>query len=115
MKIIEKNKKHLRRKKGLRKTIFGTSERPRVCISRSNKHIFAQIVDDSLGKTLASVSDLKLKSEKKVEIAKKLGLNLGAIAKKNKIDKIVFDRSGYNYHGRVKAFAEGMRESGINF
>lgn len=89
--------------------MFGTKERPRLCVFRSNKHFYAQMVDDERGKTILSVNDFKVKT------AKALGETLAKKAKELKIDKVVFDRGGYQYHGLVKAFAEGAREGGLKF
>ncbi len=98
------------------------AERYRLVVNRSNKNISAQIIDDLKGATLASAStmdkDLQAKVEKigsKVEQSKLVGEHLAAKAKKNKIEKVVFDRNGFPYHGRVKALAEGAREGGLNF
>ena len=104
-----------RRKKSLRYKVRGNSDRPRVSVKRSNRHIYAQIIDDEAMKTIVSFSDLKIenKKAKPIEIAEKVGNELGKLAKKKKISKVVFDRSGYKYHGRVKALAEGLRRSGL--
>jgi len=108
-----------RRKKRVRKKIQGTPARPRLCVYKSNRYIYAQLVDDIRGATLLSVSSLKYKKERKnyksVDIARKVGKELGELAIKRGIKKIVFDRSGYPYHGRVKALAEGAREQGVEF
>ncbi len=109
-----------RRKKRIRKKIFGTKERPRLCVYKSNRYIYAQIIDDTEGKTLVSYSSLKYKKEgvenyKDVETAKKVGEELGKMAREKGIKQVVFDRSGYPYHGRVKALAEGVRKAGIKF
>lgn len=115
------NKKYLRmrRKKRIRKKISGTSDRPRVSIFRSNKHIYIQAVDDDKNITLAASSDLKLKkaeqSGTKKEIASKVGSLFGKALKAMKIKNVVFDRGGYKYHGRVKALAEAIRSEGIIF
>lgn len=106
-----------RRKKKVRAKIFGTQERPRLSVFRSNRRIYAQIIDDSKGKTLVSASDLSKNPEKtsKVEGAKKVGEKVakGALAKK--IKKVVFDKSGYKYHGRIKSLADAAREGGLEF
>ncbi len=112
----EKNKleKRLRRAKRTRSKITGTSEIPRLSVFRSLKHIYAQLIDDVAGETLASASDKDLKggkSEKAAEVGKKLA----ALAKEKNIEKAVFDKGGYRYHGRVKALAEGAREGGLKF
>jgi large subunit ribosomal protein L18 len=118
MKREEKVKKREKRKKRTREKTFGTKERPRLCVFRSLKHIYAQIVDDAEGKTLVSASDIELKKKKglkKVEIAKEVGKLIAKKALEKKIEKVSFDRSGYKYHGRVKALAEGAREGGLQF
>lgn len=104
------------------KVIRGTKDRPRLVVYRSNKTIYGQIIDDVNHKTLISVSgltkDLKSsvdKAKNKVEQSKIIGTALGEQAKKKKIKKVVFDRNGYLYHGRVKALADGARESGLEF
>ncbi|MBD3272898.1 50S ribosomal protein L18 [Candidatus Dependentiae bacterium] len=90
---------------------------PRVCVFRSLKQIYAQIIDDSNHSTLVSFSSLNLKEKKnnKVETAKQVGLSLGKQALEKSIDKVFFDRGNYLYHGRVKALADGLRESGLKF
>lgn len=107
-----------RRHKRIRSKIFGTKNCPRLCVFRSSKHIYLQLIDDEAGRTLVSASDLELKSKnkiKKVDKAKKVGKLIAQKAKKKKITKIVFDRGGYKFHGRVKAVAEGAREEGLQF
>ena len=110
-----------RRKKRVRKKVVGTPERPRLSVHRSNKHLYVQIVDDTGCKTLASASTLSkgITEEaarlKKTEVAKKVGELLGKLAREKGIEKVVFDRSGYIYHGRVRAVAEGAREAGLKF
>ena len=104
----------------MRAKIKGTVERPRLSIFRSNRHIFAQLIDDINSKTLFSVSDLKAKKGakknlKKTDKARAIGLELAKEAGLKKIKKIVFDRGGYKYHGRIKAVAEGAREGGLMF
>lgn len=107
-----------RRKLRVRKKIYGTSERPRMTIFRSLKHLYIQIVDDTLGKTLVSVSTSK-KSEtlkgSNVETAKQLGKKIAEKAISSNIKNVIFDRNGYIYHGRVKAIAEAAREGGLEF
>lgn len=111
--------RRLRIKRGIRKKIRGTSERPRLSVFRSNKAIYAQIIDDSKGETLVGVSsiskDFKDAEGSKSEISKKLGASLAEVAKSKGIETVVFDRNGFRYHGRVKALAEGAREGGLNF
>ncbi|KKR76917.1 MAG: 50S ribosomal protein L18 [Candidatus Levybacteria bacterium GW2011_GWA2_40_8] len=107
----------LKRKIRIRAKIYGTKDKPRLSVFRSNKYISAQIIDDEKGETLLSLSEKSLKSgqETKAERAKALGLLLSQKAKLRKITKIIFDRGSYSYHGRVKALAEGLREGGLNF
>ena len=112
--MLETKEKRIKRHKRVRAKIKGNLNIPRLCVFRSNNHIYAQLINDEQGKTIASVNDTGLKG-KKQEIAKQVGINLALKAKENKIDKIVFDRGGYKYHGRVKALAEGVREGGIKF
>ena len=107
----------LRRHRRVRGKISGTAERPRLVVFRSNKGIFAQLVDDDAARTLASASWLQLRPTKgtKTEQAAEVGKALAAAAKKAGIESCVFDRAGYLYHGRVKALAEGAREGGLKF
>jgi large subunit ribosomal protein L18 len=107
----------LRRHRRVRGKITGTAERPRLVVFRSNRGIFAQLVDDEAGRTLASASWLQLRPTKgtKTEQAAEVGKALAAAAKKAGIESCVFDRAGYLYHGRVKALAEGAREGGLRF
>lgn len=116
---INKKELRIRRHKRIRSKIFGTANKPRVCVFISNKHLYAQAIDDNKGKTLVSISDFELakgkQKESKMVIAKKLGLMLSEKLKKIKIQKIVFDRGGFKYHGRVKNIADGLREGGIKF
>jgi large subunit ribosomal protein L18 len=103
----------------LRKKLKGTTERPRLSIFRSLRHISAQVIDDDAGKTLVAASSIEKAFKEKTgtlkEIAKKVGLYLGEKAKTAGITKIVFDRGGYKFHGRIAAFAEGLREAGLEF
>lgn len=117
MGIKEKYQKRILRKKRTRSRIFGTKERPRVSVFRSLRHIYAQIIDDTEGKTLCSFSSLNLKEKKgsKKEIAYQVGKKLAEIALAKGIKKVVFDRGCYKYHGRVKSLAEGLREGGLEF
>ncbi|MQG18457.1 MAG: 50S ribosomal protein L18 [SAR202 cluster bacterium] len=118
-----KNRFHSRvnRKIRVRKKITGSSDRPRLSVFRSLKHIYAQIIDDSKGMTLASSSsidsDLKsdLTDKDKSEVSNVVGKALAQKASKDGISQVVFDRSGFKYHGRVKALAEGAREGGLKF
>jgi large subunit ribosomal protein L18 len=110
-----------RRQERVRKKVLGTDARPRICVFRSNKHIYAQVISDNQGKTLASVSTLSealaeaAKQTKGVETAKQVGLALAKACKEKNITKVVFDRNGFLYHGRVKAVADGAREGGLEF
>ena len=112
-----RNSARLMRHKRIRTTISGTKEVPRLSVFRSNKEIYAQIIDDEKRTTLVSASSLdkslKLKNGGNVEAAKAVGKLLAENAKKAKIKKVVFDRGGYLYHGRVKALAEAARENGL--
>jgi large subunit ribosomal protein L18 len=106
-----------RRHKRVRKQVFGTAERPRLVVFRSNRGISAQLVDDAEGKTLAAASWLDVRNAKgpKADQAAEVGKLLAANAKKAGIERAVFDRGGYLYHGRVKALAEAAREGGLEF
>jgi len=151
MKPKLKREKRFRRHKRVRAKISGTSERPRLCVFKSNKHIYAQLIDDEKGRTLAAASDQEIKKSKtklpfveakvkkrtlsslpiktttkksklkkiertgKVAIAFEVGKLIAEKAIKNKIEKVIFDKAGYRYQGRVKALAEGAREGGLKF
>ena len=106
-----------RRKRRIRGRISGTTERPRVSVFRSNKAIYAQLVDDAAEATLVAARSAEIDGAglKKADIAKKVGELLAQRAKDKGIERVVFDRSGYLYHGRVKALAEGAREGGLVF
>jgi large subunit ribosomal protein L18 len=114
-----KKEKRYRRHRRVRAKIYGTASRPRLCVFRSAKHIYCQLIDDEKGKTLASASDLELKRLRKKLTKKEKAFEVGKLiakkAKNLKIEKVVFDRGGYQYHGRVKALAEGAREGGLKF
>ncbi|MDR3172472.1 MAG: 50S ribosomal protein L18 [Treponema sp.] len=116
--MVEKDRKRLKRKIHIRKVVSGTPERPRMTVTRSNRHLSIQIIDDIKGHTLASASTLEkdLKSIKRtVEGAGQLGELLGKRLLEQDIKTVVFDRNGYLYHGLVKAMAEGARKAGIQF
>jgi large subunit ribosomal protein L18 len=138
--MLKKQEKRLRRHRRIRSKISGTKDRPRLCVFKSQKHIYAQLIDDKKGQTILSSSDLELKKSKiknqklktrlkskklkkeekpartgKVAIAYEVGKLIAEKAFKEKIEKVVFDRGGYKYHGRVKALAEGAREAGLEF
>lgn len=116
---LTKSEKRNKIRRRIRKVSFGTAERPRLSVYRSNKEIYAQIIDDTSGKTLAAASsrdkdldgDKGTKSEKAVEVGKLLAKKALAAG----IDAVAFDRGGYQYHGRVKSLAEGAREGGLKF
>jgi len=110
-----KKEARLKRKIRIRKKIRGTAERPRLVVFRSNRYIYAQLVDDTEGKTLTSFSSLVLGKNLTKETAKEVGLKIAELAKEKKVEQVVFDRNGYIYHGRVKALAEGAREGGLKF
>ncbi|KKT17830.1 MAG: 50S ribosomal protein L18 [Candidatus Nealsonbacteria bacterium RIFCSPHIGHO2_01_FULL_43_31] len=107
----------LRRQRRVRAKILGSSKKPRLCVFRSNKHIYVQLIDDVQKKTILSASDQKLKKGKtvKVDSAKEIGRMIAKAALEKKIEKVIFDRGPYKYHGRVKAVAEGAREGGLKF
>lgn len=114
MKLIGKERRHKR----IRKRVFGTPERPRLCVFRSNKHIYAQIIDDTKGRVLFGCSSLnkpELAGKKKNEIAFEVGKMVAQLSLKKGIKFVTFDRGGYRYHGRVKALAEGARQTGLKF
>ncbi|MBN1325669.1 50S ribosomal protein L18 [Candidatus Falkowbacteria bacterium] len=113
-----KNEKREARRKRVRAKILGTEKKPRLNIFRSLNHIYAQLVNDLSGKTMFSASDLELKGKTKAtktEKAKEVGKLLASKASVKGIKQVVFDRAGYKYHGRVKAVADGARESGLEF
>ena len=110
-----------RRQKRVRKKILGTDSRPRVCVFRSHKHIYAQVISDEKGSTLVAISTLSkelkgvVAKAKGVEAAKKAGAHLAEVCKGKGINKVIFDRNGFLFQGRVKALAEAAREAGLNF
>ncbi len=104
-----------RRQNRIRSRVVGTAARPRLSVHRSLTSIYAQLIDDSTGAVLASSSSLKDKKGSTVEAAKKVGADLAKKAKAKKIETCVFDRSGFLYHGRVKALADGARDGGLKF
>ncbi len=110
-----KSNSRARIKRKIRTKISGTSERPRLSVYRSNKNIYAQIIDDTKGTTLVSASDIKIKKGTKRDRAVEVGKLLAGLAKSAKIDSVVFDRNGFNYTGRVKLLADSAREGGLNF
>ncbi len=110
-KTLQRERRHLR----IRATVAGTESKPRLSVFRSNKAIYAQLVDDTKGQTLAAASSMGVKGKKGVEAAKIVGQTLAKVAKEKNILACVFDRGGYAYHGQVKALAEGAREGGLQF
>lgn len=113
---LTKLNRRLRIKRGIRRKISGTTDVPRISVFKSNKGIYAQLVDDLKGHTLAAASSRELgKASINVEVSKEVGKKFGEKAKAAGIEKVVFDRNGYPYHGNVKAFAEGAREAGLKF
>jgi len=119
MKAIHKPKtrseRRIRRHLRVRRRVEGTPERPRLVVHRTLKHIYAQIVDDSAQRTLMTVSDLSVGEGKKQERSVMVGKTIAERAKAAGITRVVFDRAGYKYHGRVKAVADGAREGGLEF
>lgn len=105
----------IKRHKTIRKHLSGTKECPRLSVFRSNKHIYAQIIDDSLSKTLVSVSDIKMNKVKKSKKAYEIGKKLAEKAAKLKIKNVIFDRGGFLYHGRIAELARSAREGGLKF
>ena len=117
MSIRTAPERRLKRRRRVRAKVQGTAERPRISVFRSNRGVFAQLIDDESGRTLAAVNwtEDDLKSLKRMEQASKAGQLLAERAKAAGIERAVFDRGGYQYHGRVKALAEGAREAGLTF
>ena len=117
--LCEKEKARLKRKKRVRKKMFGTEDRPRLSVFRSARHIYAQVVTDTAGRTLASASTLDKevrthpKFESKVDAASFVGKLVAQRALDQGISKVVFDRNGFSYHGRVRALADGARKGGL--
>jgi large subunit ribosomal protein L18 len=112
----------IKRQKRIRKKLFGTSERPRLCVFRSARHIYAQLIDDASGQTLVSASSMEKQVREKrtdigdkVAVATHVGKMIAERTQQKGIDQIVFDRNGFLYHGRVKALSDGAREGGLNF
>ena len=117
MKIKSKKDKRIKIRKRIRSKIFGTSEIPRLCVFRSNKEIYVQIINDEERRTLLSFCSKNIKNDKinKTEAAKNVGSEIAKLALKNDITKVVFDRGGFVYHGRVRALAESARKNGLKF
>jgi large subunit ribosomal protein L18 len=117
----KKTQRKLRRKKSIRKKIYGTEERPRLCIHRTNKNIYAQVVNDVENKTICGVSTMGKEltaaaiTRKNMKFASKVGEKLAKLTMEKGVQKVVFDRAGYKYHGVVKALAEAARKGGLQF
>ena len=117
MALLKKDRR-LRIKRRVRKIVFGTSERPRLTVFRSNKEIYASLVDDTIGKVLCSTSSLSKAFKStgtKIEKSKDVGKKIAELAISKGINECCFDRNGYLYHGRVKSLADGAREAGLKF
>ena len=113
---ITKDNKRLRIRRGIRNKVSGTAARPRLSVFKSNKAIYAQIIDDLAGTTLTSTSSMELGVKNNtIEHSKSVGTKLAEKAKAAGIENVVFDRGGYQYHGQIKALAEGAREGGLKF
>ena len=117
MSTVTSPQRRLKRRRRVRAKVRGSAERPRISVFRSNRGVFAQLIDDDSGRTLASVNwtESDLRSPKPMEQAAKAGELLAERAKAAGVETVVFDRGGYQYHGRVKALAEGAREGGLSF
>ena len=111
----KKVKRRLRIRQGIRRKISGTAEKPRLSVFKSNKGIYAQIIDDEKGHTLAAASSKELGTGVNIETAKEVGKKLAEKAGASGVEQVVFDRGGYLYHGRIQALAEGAREAGLKF
>jgi large subunit ribosomal protein L18 len=117
MTVLTQPARRLRRRRRVRSKVHGSAERPRISVFRSNRGVFAQLIDDDAGRTIAAVqwTEADLRSLKPMEQANEAGKLLASRAKAAGIESAVFDRGGYQYHGRVKALAEGAREGGLKF
>jgi large subunit ribosomal protein L18 len=117
MTVLTKPQRRLRRRRRVRAKVRGSAQRPRLSVHRSNRGMFAQLIDDDAGRTLAAASwtEKELRALGSMEQAKRAGALIAERAKQAGIETCVFDRSGYQYHGRVKALAEGAREGGLTF
>jgi large subunit ribosomal protein L18 len=127
-KTFSKIEHRLRRHKKIRARVIGDSKRPRLCVFKSNQHVYAQLIDDQANKTIGLMSDFEIKTKKDsikdkdgkelkgmVAVCYEVGQKIGDLAKEKGITEIVFDRGGYQYHGRVKALADGARAQGLKF
>ncbi len=113
--MVKKEFRRLKIKRRIRGRISGTTSRPRLSVFRSNKQIYAQVIDDTTGRTIVSASSLKITEGTKSEIAAKVGEAVAKAAQEAGIMQVVFDRNGYLYHGRVRELAEGARSAGLKF
>ncbi len=112
---FNKIRRRLRIKKGIRNRIQGTADRPRLSVFKSNKAIYAQIIDDSKAHTLSAASSIELGSKLTIETSKEVGQKIAEKASAAGVKEVIFDRNGYLYHGKVKALADGAREGGLKF
>ena len=111
----KKEERRIKIKYRIRKSVFGTAERPRMSVFRSNKQIYVQVINDTEGKTLAAASSMGLETMPKIQQAEKVGEMIAKKAQEAGIKSVVFDRNGYLYHGRVKSLADAARKGGLNF
>ena len=114
---LSKAQLRIKRKKRIRKKVFGTATKPRLSVFRSNQAVYAQVIDDESGKTLVGLGSVKKGSKERAgkEACEKLGEQLASMCRDKSINTVVFDRNGFVYHGRVKAFADGVRKGGVQF
>ena len=113
---VTKSDRRLKIRRGIRKTITGTIQRPRLSVFKSNKGVYAQLIDDTKGHTIAAANSVEIGAKgSNIESAKQVGSKLAERAKAAGLETIVFDRSGYKYHGKIKALADGVREGGLKF
>lgn len=110
-----RQKARITKKIRIRKTVKGTEERPRLCVYRSGKHMYAQVIDDTKAVTLVSASSLSIEGKSGKELAKAVGTAVAKAATSKNIKNVVFDRNGFIYHGRIQSLADGAREGGLNF
>ena len=113
--MLKKTLARKARHKRIRSIVKGTTLRPRLAVFRSNHFIYAQVIDDETGKTLVSFNDMKIVKGTKTERAREVGKQIGELCKKAKIAKVIYDRGGFAYHGRVKALADEARSAGLEF
>lgn len=117
--ITARIKRYTRRRRSIRKNIFGLPTRPRLTVTRTGKNMYAQLIDDTSGRTICSAStiqkDGRVSSGSNCDAAKEIGTRIAERAKSAGVDTVVFDRNGYKFHGRVKALADGAREGGLKF